>query len=141
MPLSFIWGSLFFCLLALAALTSTISLMEVVTLYIHEEYRFTRRKSTLLVTAGVILLGIGSSFSPWLFNLMDIASAKVMLPLGGLFISLFVGWYLDKRMVAAQITNNGTIKLGVGFLKIYVFLLRYIAPLAILAIFLYGLVG
>lgn len=141
MPLSFIWGSLFFCLLALAALTSTISLMEVVTLYIHEEYRFTRRKSTLLVTAGVILLGIGSSFSPWLFNLMDVASAKVMLPLGGLFISLFVGWYLDKRMVAAQITNNGTIKLGVGFLKIYVFLLRYIAPLAILAIFIYGLVG
>ncbi len=56
--------------------------MEVVTLYIHEEYRFTRRKSTLLVTAGVILLGIGSSFSPWLFNLMDVASAKVMLPLG-----------------------------------------------------------
>ncbi len=44
-------------------------------------------------------------------------------------------------MVAAQITNNGTIKLGVGFLKIYVFLLRYIAPLAILAIFIYGLVG
>ena len=141
MPLSVIWGSLFFCLLALAALTSTISLMEVVTLYIHEEYRLTRKKSTLLVTAGVILLGIGSSFSPWLFNLMDVASAKVMLPLGGLFISLFVGWYLDKRMVAAQITNDGTIKLGVGFLRIYIFLLRYIAPLAILAIFLYGLVG
>ena len=141
MPLSFIWGSLFFCLLALAALTSSISLMEVVTLYIHEEYRLTRKRSTLLVTAGVILLGIGSSFSSDIFNLMDLASAKVMLPLGGLFISLFVGWYLDKKMVAAQITNDGTIRLGTGFLKVYIFLLRYIAPLAILAIFIYGLVG
>ncbi len=140
MPLSFIWGSLFFCLLALAALTSSISLMEVVTLYIHEEYRLTRKRSTLLVTAGVILLGIGSSFSSDIFNLMDLASAKVMLPLGGLFISLFVGWYLDKKMVAAQITNDGTIRLGTGFLKVYIFLLRYIAPLAILAIFIYGLV-
>ncbi len=141
MPLSFLWGSLFFLLLALAALTSTISLMEVVTLYIHEEYHLTRRRSTLLVTAGVILLGIGSSFSSDLFNLMDLASAKVMLPLGGLFISLFVGWYLDKKMVAAQITNDGAISLGRAFLKVYIFLLRYVAPLAILAIFVYGLLG
>jgi NSS family neurotransmitter:Na+ symporter len=141
MPLSFFWGSLFFCLLALAALTSTISLMEVVTLYIHEEYRLPRKKSTLLVTVGVILLGIGSSFSSDFFNLMDLASAKVMLPLGGLFISLFVGWYLDRRLVIAQVTNEGSVKLGVTFLKVYIFLLRYIAPLAILAIFIYGLVG
>jgi NSS family neurotransmitter:Na+ symporter len=72
---------------------------------------------------------------------MDLVSAKVMLPLGGLFISLFVGWYLDQKMVAAQITNEGTIRLGIGFLKVYIFLLRYIAPLAILAVFIYGLVG
>ena len=72
---------------------------------------------------------------------MDLASAKVMLPLGGLFISLFVGWYLDRRLVIAQVTNEGSVKLGVTFLKVYIFLLRYIAPLAILAIFIYGLVG
>lgn len=141
MPLSMVWALLFFCLLALAALTSTISLMEVVTLYIHEEYRLSRKISTMLVTAGVILLGIGSSLSPTLFNLMDMASAKIMLPVGGLFISLFVGWYLDKKVVEAQITNEGSIKTGVWFLKIYIFLLRYIAPLAILAIFIYGLTG
>jgi NSS family neurotransmitter:Na+ symporter len=115
--------------------------MEVVTLYIHEEYRFTRKRSALLVTAGVILLGTGSSFSSGCFTLMDVASAKFMLPLGGLFISLFVGWYLDRKLVVAKITNEGSLQIGIGFLKLYIFLLRYIAPLAILAIFLYGLTG
>lgn len=141
MPGSVIWSAIFFCLLALAALTSTISLMEVVTVYISEEYRMSRKKSTFLVTTGVIILGIISSYSTDFFNLLDVSSAKYMLPAGGLFISLFVGWYLDKQVVAAQLTNDGTIKLGIRFLKIYIFLLRYIAPTAILAIFIYGIIG
>jgi hypothetical protein len=57
------------------------------------------------------------------------------------FISLFVGWYLDQRLIMAQITNKGAIKYGMGFLKGYIFILRYVAPLAILAIFLYGLLS
>ncbi len=141
MPASMVWATLFFCLLSLAALTSTISLMEVVTVYIHEEYRISRRKSTLLVTVAVVMLGTISSISSPFFQLLDIASAKFMLPLGGLFISLFVGWYLDKRMVYAQLTNEGTLKFSTGFLKTYIFLLRYVAPLAMLAIFIYGLAG
>lgn len=141
MPASMVWATLFFCLLSLAALTSTISLMEVVTVYIHEEYRISRRKSTLLVTVAVILLGTLSSISSPFFQLLDIASAKFMLPLGGLFISLFVGWYLDKSMVYAQLTNEGTLKFSTGFLKTYIFLLRYVAPVAMLAIFIYGLAG
>ena len=141
MPASMVWAAMFFCLLALAALTSTISLMEVVTLYIHEEYLLSRKKSTLLVTAGVILLGIISSFSSSFFNFLDITSAKFMLPAGGFFICLFVGWYLDKKLVQAQMTNDGTLQLSIRFLKAYIFLLRYIVPLAILAIFIYGLTG
>lgn len=141
MPGSMIWSAFFFCLLALAALTSTISLMEVVTVYIHEEYRISRRKSTLLVTAGVIILGAFSSFSSSFFNFLDVSSAKFMLPIGGFFISLFVGWYLDQKLVYAQLTNDGKLKFGIGFLKTYIFLLRYVAPIAILAIFIYGLVG
>ena len=141
MPGSMIWSALFFCLLALAALTSTISLMEVVTVYIHEEYRISRKKSTLLVTAGVIILGVFSSFSSSFFNFLDVSSAKFMLPIGGFFISLFVGWYLDQKLVHAQLTNDGTQKFGIGFLKTYIFLLRYVAPTAILAIFIYGLVA
>ncbi|WP_298645796.1 sodium-dependent transporter [uncultured Proteiniphilum sp.] len=138
---SMIWSALFFCLLALAALTSTISLMEVVTVYLHEEYRISRRKSTLLATVGVIILGTFSSFSSSFFNILDVSSAKIMLPVGGLFISLFVGWYLDQKLVYVQLTNNGRLNFGTGFLKTYIILLRYVAPLAILAIFIYGLAG
>lgn len=141
MPVPMLWSSLFFLLLALAALTSTISLTEVVTVYLHEEYRLSRRQSTALVTAGVVVLGIVSSFSTTVFTVLDIASAKFMLPIGGFFISLFVGWYLDKRLVEAEITNGKSLGFAAWFLKTYVFLLRYVAPAAILAIFIYGLVG
>lgn len=138
---SMIWSTLFFCLLALAALTSTISLMEVVTIYIHEEYRISRKKSTLLVTAGVIILGIFASFYSSFFNFLDVASAKFMLPIGGFFISLFVGWYIDKKLVYAQLTNDRTLKFSIGFLKTYIFLLRYVVPIGMLAIFIYGLIA
>ena len=68
-------------------------------------------------------------------------SAKYMLPIGGLFISIFIGWYLEKRVVTAQITNEGKLKFSIGFLKLYIFLLRDIAPIATLSIFIYGLAG
>jgi NSS family neurotransmitter:Na+ symporter len=141
MPASMAWSALFFCLLALAALTSTISLMEVVTVYLFEEYKISRRKSTIFVTLGVIILGIISSYSSVFFNILDMASAKYMLPIGGLFISIFVGWYLKQQLVTAQITNEGKLRFGVGFIKFYIFLLRFIAPIAILSIFVYGLTG
>lgn len=141
MSLSVLWSTFFFVLLALAAITSTISLMEVTTIYLQEEYRISRKKATFLVCIGVCITGTISCFSPEFFNLLDYASAKLMLPIGGLFISLFVGWYLDQRLIMAQITNKGAIKYGMGFLKGYIFILRYVAPLAILAIFLYGLLS
>lgn len=141
MPLSAVWSTLFFILLAIAALTSTISLMEVVTAYLHEEYHFSRMKSVLIVVVVVLVLAAFSSYLPEFFNALDFATAKIMLPIGGLFTSLFVGWYLDKKVVYAELTNNGTLSYGVRFLKGYIFILRYVAPLAIIAIFIYGLLG
>ena len=105
------------------------------------ENKISRRKSTVIVTTGVIILGIISSYSTQFFNILDVSSAKYMLPAGGFFISIFVGWYLDKKLVYSQITNNGKLKFSVAFLKAYIFILRYIAPIAILSIFIYGLLG
>ncbi len=141
MPGSAIWSSLFFMLLAIAALTSTISLMEVVTVYLNEEYKMTRRRALQYVVGGVLLLGLLSSISTGFFNVLDVMSAKFMLPIGGLFISLFVGWYLDKKIIQAELTNEGNIKLGISFLKAYSFILKFLAPVAIAAIFIYGLLG
>ena len=143
--LAYIFSVMFYVLLALAALTSTISLHEVVTAYLHEEFNFTRGKAARLVTTGCILLGILCSlslgvtkeftiFGLGMFDLFDFVTAKLMLPLGGLLISIFTGWYLDKKLVWSEITNNGTLK--VPTYKLIIFILKYVAPIAISGIFI-----
>ena len=143
--LAYIFSVMFYVLLALAALTSTISLHEVVTAYLHEEFNFTRGKAARLVTTGCILLGILCSlslgvtkeftiFGLGMFDLFDFVTAKLMLPLGGLLISIFTGWYLDKKLVWPEITNNGTLK--VPTYKLIIFILKYVAPIAISVIFI-----
>ena len=113
--LAIILSIMFYVLLALAALTSTISLHEVVTAYLHEEFNMTRSKAARLVTAGCIVLG-----------------ALCSLPLGGFFIALFSGWYLDKKIMRGEFTNNGTVKIGL----LLAFILKYIAPIGIAFIFI-----
>jgi NSS family neurotransmitter:Na+ symporter len=135
--LAYIFSVMFYVLLALAALTSTISL--------HEVVNFTRGKAARLVTTGCILLGILCSlslgvtkeftiFGLGMFDLFDFVTAKLMLPLGGLLISIFTGWYLDKKLVWSEITNNGTLK--VPTYKLIIFILKYVAPIAISVIFI-----
>ena len=136
---------MFYVLLALAALTSTISLHEVVTAYLHEEFNLTRKKAAWMVTTGCIVLGVFCSlslgpgkeytlFGLTLFDLFDFVTAKIMLPLGGMFIAIFTGWYLDKRIVWEEISNNGTLKIQVY--RLLIFILRFIAPVAIAFIFI-----
>ena len=139
LPLSSLWSALFFILLAVAALTSTISLMEVVTSYLHEEFEMLRRNAVTLVAMGVAVLGVVASISTDFFNILDYTTAKIMLPLSGLFISIFIGWYLDRKITVAQLTNDGTLSMSVRFLKVYIFTLKYVAPIAILVIFVYGI--
>ena len=133
---------MFYILLALAALTSTISLHEVVTAYLHEEFKFTRKKAARLVTAGCIILGVlcslslgvGKNYTIFGLNLFDFLTAKIMLPLGGLFISIFTGWYLDKKIVWEEVSNNGT--LNIHIYKLLIFILKFIAPIGIALIFI-----
>lgn len=143
--LAVILSLLFYVLLALAALTSTISLHEVVTAYLHEEFNLTRGRAAKLVTAGCTTLGILCSlslgvgkeltiFGLTLFDLFDFLTAKIMLPLGGFFIALFSGWYLDKRIVWEEVSNNGTLPKVVY--RTWLFLLKYIAPIGIGLIFI-----
>ena len=143
--LAILLSLMFYILLALAALTSTISLHEVVTAYLHEEFKFSRSKAARYVTAGCIFLGvfcslslgIGKSYTVFglnLFDLFDFVTAKLMLPLGGFFISIFIGWYLDKKIVWEEVSNNGTLKVSVY--KLLIFILKYIAPIGIALIFI-----
>lgn len=145
LPMGAVWSTVFFVLLALAALTSTISLHEVATAYVHEEYKLSRQKAALIVSFGVAIFGIISSLSFGVlkhmtigglifFDLLDYLTAKIMLPLGGMLICIFVGMRVDRKVLKAELTNNGSITFH--FFNTYVFFMKYIAPIAIGIIFL-----
>lgn len=148
MSLRTLWSSAFFLLLAVAALTSTISLHEVMTAYISEEWKMSRKKAALLTTSLVSVMAISASlsigiwseykiFGKTFFDFLDFLSANIILPLGGLFTSIFVGWYMDRKILRSEITNNGTLP---AFLyKITTVLLRYVCPVLLTVIFLYNL--
>lgn len=141
--LAMVFSLMFYVLLALAALTSTISLHEVVTAYLNESFKLTRSRAAILVTGFCVVTGILSSlslgvwedkfFSLSFFDLLDFVTAKLMLPLGGLLVCLFVGWYLKRSVSYDELTNYGLQK--ASYFSIYMFVLRYFAPIAITLIF------
>lgn len=143
--LAVIFSSLFYFLLFVAALTSAISLHEVATAYVTEEFDMTRKKGAALVTATVLILGTmcSLSFGPLsgltlfdrnIFSLFDDFSGRILLPLGGMLISIFAGWVLDRKLYRDELSNQGDLK--TPYFKMLVFSLRYIAPLAIGLVFL-----
>ncbi len=138
LPGSAIWATIFFLLTAIAALTSTISLMEVSTVAIHQKLGWSRRTSTIVILILLVIMGTLCTFSPKIFDWSDFISAKTLMPFGGLFVSLFVGWRMDRNLVKAQFTNEGKLPYGGGLLKAYSFILRYVAPVMILIIFITG---
>ena len=145
LPFGSLWSLVFFVLLALAALTSTISLHEVATAYIHEEYHLTRNQAAWITSIGVCILGAIASLSFGvlreytiggliIFDALDYLTAKIMMPLGGMFICIFVSTRIEKRILKEELTNRGTIPFY--FFNTYAFVVKYIAPIAIGLIFL-----
>lgn len=142
--LAYIFSVMFYLLLAVAAFTSTISMHEVVTAFVHEDWKLSREKAACYVTICCTLLGVFSAlsfgvlsdmkiFGLTFFDFLDTLTSKVMLPLGGMLISIFIGWYLDRRIVWDEISNEGSLK--VPFFKLYIFIMKYVAPIAIGVIF------
>ena len=141
--LATVFSLMFYVLLALAALTSTISLHEVVTAYLNEQFGWSRGRSAMLVTGFCVVTGILSSISlgVWdakffglgFFDLLDFVTAKIMLPLSGILVCLFIGWYLKRSVSYEELTNYGLLK--APYYPLYMFIVRYLAPIAILLIF------
>ena len=140
---------IFFVLLAIAALTSTISLLEVVVAYISEELHRKRQWATVVACAATMLIGAFASLSlmegsplriggTTVFGAMDFVSSNIMLPLGGMMIVIFVGWYLGKAKFFNEVTNEGTLKSPMR--KVFFFIIKYLAPLAIAVVFISGLI-
>ena len=140
---------IFFVLLAIAALTSTISLLEVLVAYLTEELHLKRQSATIVACAGTLFLGVFASLSlmsdtPFaiggksVFDLMDFVSSNILLPIGGVLIVIFVGWYFGKQKFFEEVTNEGKIKAALK--KIIFFIVKYLAPVAIAIVFISGLI-
>ncbi len=138
----------FYILLTLAALTSIISMHEVATAYLHEEKHMSRKKAAWIVTGICSFISIFCSLSfggyDWLvlggktlFEWFDFFSGQILMPFGGFLTTLFVCWYLDKKLVRDEYTNKGTV--GVRTFSTFYFLAKYFCPLCIILIFLKGL--
>ena len=145
MPGGYIFSILFFVLLSVAALTSSISILEVVVAYFKEEFNMGRKASTVLATVLISILGVLCSLSmgilsPYtffglnIFDLMDWISANLFLPIGGMFIALFVGWYFGRKKVQEEVAQGGS--LSGALLSIFMFLVKFIAPIAIAIVML-----
>jgi NSS family neurotransmitter:Na+ symporter len=144
----YFFGILFFILLAIAALTSTVSVLEVVVAYFSEELKMTRHRATIIASVAITFVGLFAtlSFGPLsgfklldrtIFGWFDFLSANILLPLGAIFIVLFVGWVLGRKNVREELSNEGAVKLPL--LNIFMWIVKLVAPLAIALVFIYGL--
>ena len=148
MPFGNFWAMLFFLLLGLAALSSTISMHEAVTTYFVEKRGMSRGKGALIVTFGTVLLATAASLSlgAWsdikvagmnIFALLDNFTAIVMLPLLGIFTAIFVGWIWKKEDMRAELTAEGGVdKTTYPVIR---FLLRWVCPVLVSVVFVFGI--
>ncbi len=150
-PLGSILAILFFFVLFVAAITSSISLMEVVVAYVIEEFNISRRIAVVATTCVVLFLGIFSSLSQGvlsdmkifgnnIFDLFDKTSANILMPVGALLIVLFAGWKMGKSDFVDEITSGGAHKISSWYLKVIIFSIKYVAPVVILTIMVRSLI-
>jgi len=141
MPLGAFFGGLFFVLLAIAALTSAVSLLEVPTSYVMDRWHWGRTKAVVVISALVLLVGLPSALSfgivPGLtdiggknfFDWLDFITSNILLPIGGLITTLFAGYFWKKAADAAG--------LKAGWFRVWLFMLRYIAPILVFLVLLH----
>lgn len=148
LPGGYLWSVAFFLLLFFASITSTISMSEISITYFVEAHKMSRSRATglntvIAMTFGTLCalsFGVLSDFKVFgmtLFELFDYVSSNIMLPIGGVMLSVFVGWIVDKKVVEEQLTDFGARK--ITLMRPIRFCIRYVAPLCISLIFLYGL--
>ena len=142
MPAGILFGSLFFVLLVFAAWTSSISLIEPAVAWMVERVGLTRVGASIVCGAVTWLIGLGTAFSfniwePYkfygktFFDLLDFLTANIMLPLGGFFIAIFVGWVMRNSSVQDEMAIHNEL-----LFRSWRFLVRYVTPVGVFLIFL-----
>lgn len=145
MPGTQFWAVLFFMLLLLAALTSTISIAEVSVRFFQDRMRMSRRAAVFTVLLPLLLFGSLSSLSMGslsgfkifglsFFNLLDTVATNILLPLGSMAMCIYAGWFAPKGMIADQLSNGSAVRSAAT--RIVLFIIKWIAPVAIAVILL-----
>ncbi len=136
------FGSLFFLLVSFAAITSAISIIEPAIAWIVEKLEVTRAMGAIIIGSLAWLVGLGSAFSFNLlsdvhllpgknyFDTMDYVSNNIMLPVGGMLIALFMGWFLDKKILDEELSDTPAFVRAAMTL-----LLRFVAPACVFVVF------
>ena len=150
MPGGVIFAVIFFLLLGIAALTSTISLLEILVAAAVEELHWTRRRASMVCSLVVFVIGAFCtlSFGPLkdaklfgftIFDLFDKITASYLMPIGALMLTIFLGWFMPKVEVRDELSNGGALKARA--FELYYFVLRYLAPIALVIILVTGIIG
>ncbi|NLX42031.1 MAG: sodium-dependent transporter [Chloroflexi bacterium] len=140
---------LFFLLAGIAATGAMLSLFEVPVAYLVERLGWSRRKATISTALGLALVGSTAALSNSLmanfkiagktmFDLFDFATSNVLLPVGGLFICLFVGWRWGYAALEKNLTNNGTLN-NRAVVRAFYFLVKWVTPVLLVVVLLNGL--
>lgn len=151
-PAGSVMAIIFFFVLLIAALTSSISLLEVAVTFLIEEFNMKRKVATIISMAVCVALGTLSSLSQGvladvsifglnIFDTFDFLSANILMPISGLLMVFFVGWIMEKPAVLAEMSNEGTLKINVRIYKFIYFIIRFVAPFVILTVMLFGLLS
>lgn len=141
----------FFLSILVAALTSAISLMEVGVAYLTEQKGMKRMRAVVILTAGVWVMGVlcSLSFGPLsqvhiagntIFDFLDNLCSNWLMPLGGLLFTIFAGWVMPKPDVADEFTSGGRSRAARAVFPLMWFLLRYVAPIGIVVVFVTNLI-
>lgn len=162
MPGGYFVSILFFICLSVAALTSSISLLEVVVTTTVEELKISRKKASIIAASLITILGAVCALAWYTFKglsintldestgqvvhfnffmILDYIALKFLLPIGGLLIVIYLGWFYGKKKVLMELSNQGVLK--VAYINILMFLVKFVAPIAITMVFLneIGLLG
>jgi len=130
-----IWAFMFFVLLCFAAVTSTISMLEVIVAYFSEQLNMSRKKATIISLISVGFFGILCTVSSDVFGIFN-ASPDLMLPLGGFFIVVFIGWIFSRDKTVDELSSGGLFK--IKYQRLFIFLVKFVAPIAIAFLFALG---
>ncbi len=145
-----IFSVIFFVALTVAALTSSVSLLEVVTAYLIDEKKVARKPAVFGAGAVMAVMGILASLSlgvmsgftvlgVGIFDFFDILTDKIFLAIGGLLLAVFVGWFVKKEDLESELTNGGTVKFGL--FNVWYLFVKFIIPIAIAAVAVMGIIS